>query len=116
MMLTRVDDSSQVCMVNNKYMGSTQYAVVVNDKTYYGCCENCKNRLMTDVEVRTAKDPVTGETVDKAIAVIARDSAGKVFYFANVETFSRYSPPAPATTPAAETPVAAAEAAPAVTP
>lgn len=88
--LTRVEDASQVCMVNNQFMGKPQIPVEVGGKTYYGCCEMCKGRLQTDAAARTATDPVTGETVDKATAVIAQDATGAVLYFANADHLARY--------------------------
>lgn len=88
--LARVDDVSQVCMVTNQFMGTKQIPVEVEGKTYFGCCEMCKGRLANEPETRQAKDPVTGETVDKATAVIARDPQGKLLYFASAETMARY--------------------------
>ena len=88
--LTLVADSSQVCMVNNQFMGRAQIPVEVGGKTYFGCCEMCKKRLSSDASARTSKDPVTGKVVDKATAVIAKRSSGDVLYFENSETFERY--------------------------
>ena len=42
--LKRVEPK-QVCMVNNKFMGAEQISIIVNGKTYYGCCPMCKERL-----------------------------------------------------------------------
>jgi YHS domain-containing protein len=50
----------------------------------------CKDRLGSDPAARTAKDPVTGENVDKSTAVIIQDSTGKVMYFASEDTLRRY--------------------------
>jgi YHS domain-containing protein len=88
--LTRVDDVSQVCMVTNQYMGVAQIPIEVEGKTYFGCCEMCKARLANEPETRSAKDPVTGEAVDKATAVIARGPTGKILYFASADTMARY--------------------------
>jgi len=66
--------------------------VPVGDRTYYGCCEGCKQRLRNEPEVRTARDPVSGEPVDKASAIIGRQPDGHVLYFASEETFNRYQP------------------------
>ena len=90
--LTRVEDVSQVCMVNNQFMGKPQIPIDVGGKTYYGCCEMCKGRLGADAAARTATDPVTGEPVDKAAAVIAQDDQGNVHYFASADTLARYQP------------------------
>lgn len=93
--LTRVEDPSLVCMVNDTFMAKPQIPVAVDGRTYYGCCPMCKERLANDPAVRTASDPVTGERVDKATAVIARDADGAVRYFASDATLARYVAPAP---------------------
>lgn len=89
--VTPVADPSLVCMVNNQLMAKPQIPVEVNGLTYYGCCAMCKERLANDAASREAKDPVTGETVDKAKAVMASDANGAILYFASVETLKRYS-------------------------
>jgi YHS domain-containing protein len=88
--LTLVADSSQVCMVNNQFMGREQIPVEVEGKTYFGCCEMCKGRLAQDPASRSAKDPVSGKLVDKASAVIAKRPSGEVLYFESRDTFERY--------------------------
>jgi YHS domain-containing protein len=88
--LTRVTDRSQVCMVNNTFMGRAQIPVEVDGRTYYGCCPACKDRLANDASSRVASDPVTGKDVDKAGAVIAYDGDGKVLYFASEDTLRNY--------------------------
>ncbi len=89
--LTLVSNPSEVCMVNDQYMASAQIPVAVGERTYYGCCEMCKGRLTNDPTVRAARDPVTGATVDKAIAVIARNETGKVLYFESEASFRRFA-------------------------
>jgi len=88
--LTRVEDVSLVCMVTNQFMGKTQIPVAVQGKTYFGCCEMCKERLARDATARVAKDPVSGKEVDKASAVIAKREDGQVLYFQSVENLQRY--------------------------
>lgn len=88
--LTLVADSSQICMVNNQFMGREQIPVEVDGKTYFGCCEMCKGRLARDPSSRSAKDPVSGKLVDKASAVIAKRPSGEVIYFESKDTFERY--------------------------
>lgn len=88
--LTRVDDASEVCMVNNQFMGRAQIPVVVEGKTYFGCCEMCKGRLARDATARVAKDPVTGNAVDKSLAVIAKRDDGQVLYFENAQNLERF--------------------------
>ena len=87
--LKRVE-TKKVCMVNNQVFDKDQIPVQVEGKTYYGCCEMCKERLANDVAARTAVDPVTGKKVDKATAVIAAMEDGKVLYFESQETLAQY--------------------------
>lgn len=88
--LSRVTDPSQVCMVNDLFMGRSQIPVAVEGRTYYGCCPGCKEKLEKQPAVRSALDPVTGEQVDKARAVIVQDGSGKVLYFASEDTLRKY--------------------------
>lgn len=89
--LTLVTDRSLVCMVNNQFMDKPQIPIEVEGRTYYGCCEMCKERLGADPSSRVAVDPVTGKTVDKASAVIAQDAGGKTFYFESDQTFATFA-------------------------
>jgi len=82
--------SSEVCMVNDQVMGREQIPVKVDGKTYYGCCENCKARLRKDAAARFAKDPLTGNKVDKALAFIVEGPGGEAMYFESSETAGRY--------------------------
>ncbi|HLL25417.1 MAG TPA: TRASH domain-containing protein [Kofleriaceae bacterium] len=88
--MTRVADPSQVCMVNDQFMGRPQIPVEVEGRTYYGCCPDCKTKLDQQPAIRTAADPVSGEAVDKAKAIIVQDATGKVLYFASEDTLRRY--------------------------
>lgn len=78
--------------VNDQYMGAPQIPVEVAGKMYFGCCAACRDKLMTDVAVRTAHDPVTHAVVDKSTAVIGRAPDGKVLYFASEENLIAYRP------------------------
>jgi len=88
--LKRVE-TKKVCMVNNQVFDKDQIPVTVEGKTYYGCCEMCKERLTKDAAARTAVDPGTGKPLDKATAVIAAMPDGKVLYFESQETFAKYT-------------------------
>ena len=85
-----VTDASTVCMMNDRVMGVPQIPVLVEGKTYYGCCAMCKERLANDAATRKAVDPVTGRSVDKAKAVIGRRPDGTVLYFESKATLRRY--------------------------
>jgi YHS domain-containing protein len=87
--LQRVE-TNKVCMVNNQVFEKDQIPVTVEGKTYYGCCEMCKERLSKDAAIRSAVDPVTGKPVDKATAVIGALPDGKVLYFESETTFKQY--------------------------
>jgi YHS domain-containing protein len=87
--LKRVE-TKKVCMITNAVFEKDQIPVSVQGKTYYGCCEMCKERLAKDAEARMAIDPVTGKKVDKATAVIAAQADGKVLYFESEKTLAQY--------------------------
>lgn len=89
--ISLVSDRDKVCMVNNQYMGRVQIPTVVEGKTYYGCCPMCKGKLEREVSARTAIDPVSKKTVDKATAVIGQTGNGSVVYFENEDNFRRYA-------------------------
>ena len=87
--LTRVETKT-VCMINEHAMGKDQIPIEIEGKTYYGCCEMCKERLAKDAAARTATDPVTKKPVDKATAVIAAQPDGTVLYFESEKTLEQY--------------------------
>jgi YHS domain-containing protein len=87
--LVRITDPSSVCMVNDRYMGSPQIPVQVEGKTYFGCCKMCEKRLRDEPSVRSAMDPVAHKSVDKAVAILARDGDGNVFYFESEQSLSQ---------------------------
>lgn len=89
--LTRVSDPSLICMVTNQYMGSPQIPIVVEGRSYYGCCEMCKGRLESDPSSRVALDPVSQRPVDKSTAVIGKTSSGRALYFESDRTFAAYT-------------------------
>ena len=84
-------ESKNVCMINDRSMANEQIAVPIDGKTYYGCCPMCKERLVKDEESRYAIDPVSGNKVDKADAIIGALPGAKVLYFENQKNFDRYN-------------------------
>lgn len=80
-----------VCMVNDQLMGVEQIPVVVEGRTYYGCCPGCKVRLEQEAAIRKAADPISGVIVDKAKAVIGVRADGRVLYFENEQNLRRFS-------------------------
>jgi YHS domain-containing protein len=79
-----------VCMINNKLFDKPQIPVTVGGKTYYGCCPMCKEKLEKSAEARSAADPVSRKTVDKATAVIGAAADGTVHYFENEENLQKF--------------------------
>lgn len=87
----RAVESKRVCMINNRLMNEDQIPVTVGDKTYFGCCPMCKERLENDQKSRTATDPISGRQVDKALAVIGARPSGQVVYFESLENLKAYA-------------------------
>lgn len=83
-------EAKKVCMVNDQLFGKDQIPVEVQGRTYYGCCEMCKERLAKDEAARTSVDPLSGKKVDKAAAVIGARPDGSVLYFENDKSFAEY--------------------------
>ena len=86
----QVVDNKKVCMVTNMVFPRDQIPVNHEGKTYYGCCENCKKTLSEDSKARSAVDPVTNKSIDKATSVIAARTDGSVIYFESKKTFEKY--------------------------
>lgn len=80
-----------VCMITNKVFQSAQIPVVVEGRTYYGCCDMCKERLEGQEAARKAVDPVSKVTIDKATAIIGATSTGDVVYFQSLATMKAYN-------------------------
>jgi protein-disulfide isomerase/YHS domain-containing protein len=89
MSLKRVEPR-QVCMVNNKFMGSDQISIEVEGKTYYGCCPMCKERLQNDASSRKAVDPISGVSIDKATSTIGAAPDDTIYYFENEENMKKF--------------------------
>jgi len=83
-------DPQYVCMINDELFNKKQIPVNVSGKVYYGCCEMCEKTLRNKPESRIAIDPVSGNEVDKAIAIIGTDTQGKAYYFENENNFNNY--------------------------
>jgi hypothetical protein len=81
-----------VCMVNDAYMGIKQFPVSVDNKMYYGCCEQCVDKIKYNENIRYTKDPFTGDKVDKALAFIVMKSEAdrSVYYFKSKDNYLQY--------------------------
>lgn len=84
--------NEKVCMVNDRFMGIKQIPIEVEGITYYGCCPDCVKKLQENLGgVRYAKDPVSGEKVDKASAVIIKNNEdGMVQYFGSEASANQF--------------------------
>ncbi|HEY8460213.1 MAG TPA: TRASH domain-containing protein [Blastocatellia bacterium] len=85
-------EAKYVCMINNQRFNKEQIPVAVGNRTYYGCCEMCKNALRNNPRSRVAIDPVSKKKVDKATAIIGVDADGNAFYFENAENLKQFKP------------------------
>ena len=87
-----VEKREFVCMMQDTVMLKPGIPIEHGGKTYYGCCANCSKTITAEPERFTkAQDPVTGATVDKAVAFIY-GVEGSAFYFeseASREAFGR---------------------------
>lgn len=85
-------ESKYVCMINNQRFNKEQIPVAVGNRTYYGCCQMCKDKLRNDPKSRAAIDPVSKKKVDKATAIIGVDADGSAYYFENAENLKQFKP------------------------
>lgn len=83
-------ENKYICMVNNKRFDKVQIPTEVNGKTYYGCCSMCKAKLEKSQELREAIDPISGNVIDKASAVIGTGPDGVAYYFENEENMRKF--------------------------
>ncbi len=86
-------EAINVCMgmAVSKLYDREMLPVVVDGKTYYGCCTTCIETLSNDPESRQAVDPLSGEVVDKATAVLGALPDGVVHYFESEETMALFA-------------------------
>lgn len=87
-----VADNKMVCMMQDMVLTKPGIAITHAGKTYYGCCEMCKQKIASEPAKYTkGTDPVSGKKVDKASALIY-GLDGTAFYFetsANRDTFAK---------------------------
>ncbi len=73
--------TDRVCMMQDTIHGSPAIPLVRDGKTYYGCCEMCKEKIASEPARYTlAKDPLSERVVDKAVASLLSVN-GRVLYF-----------------------------------
>ena len=86
-----VPERTRVCMVQDTVMAVPAVPVARDGKTYYGCCEMCKDKIAADPDRYTkARDPVSGAVVDKATAALLSVD-GRVLYFESAGTRDSYT-------------------------
>jgi YHS domain-containing protein len=85
-------EAKYVCMINDQRFSKEQIPVAVGNRTYYGCCQMCKDKLRNDPRSRAAIDPVSKKKVDKATATIGVDDDGSAYYFENAENLKQFKP------------------------
>jgi P-type Cu+ transporter len=87
----RVTDRSRVCMMQDSLQPKPGLAQEYQGKTYFLCCPMCAQSFNAAPErFARAKDPVTGETVDKATAP-AYAVNGKAYFFGSEQSLERFA-------------------------
>ena len=70
-------------MMQDMVLTKPGIAIEYQGKTYYGCCDMCKEKIKNAPQKYTrATDPVSGKPVDKATAFIY-GLDGDAYYFAS---------------------------------
>jgi YHS domain-containing protein len=76
-------ERSHVCMMQDMVLTKPGIPIEYQGKTYYGCCEMCKQKIKSEPNKYTrAIDLVSGKKVDKAQAFIY-GLDGTAYYFAS---------------------------------
>ena len=76
----------QVCAVENVLQAREGIPCEHDGKTYWVCCPRCVDAFKNNPDAyRLATDPVSGQKVDKATALV-QPYAGRVFFFASEAT------------------------------
>ncbi len=86
----KIIDSSHTCMGSNMAQAKPQNYADIDGKRYYGCTNMCIVNLKENPGFRYSIDPVSGKRVDKATALIAKQSHGGLLYFEGEKTFHAY--------------------------
>lgn len=87
----RVVKPSYVCMPQDRIFPNKMFSMKHKGKIYYGCCMGCIKKIKTDPNRYIwAKDPISGEIVDKAKAIIL-DFNGRALYFKSKENVLNFA-------------------------
>ena len=81
-----------VCSSGNQIKFGSLIPLKIKDKTYWICCDQCKARLLYNVNTRYAVDPFSKNRINKADAIIIQNpkSNGMVLYFESMDNFLKY--------------------------
>jgi YHS domain-containing protein len=86
-----VDKKEYVCMMQDMVLGKAGIPIQYAGKTYYGCCEMCKEKIKNEPQKYTrATDLVSRKPVDKSESFIYSVD-GTAYYFgsdANRKSFA----------------------------
>ena len=93
--------SKHICFISGKRFERTLESVTIEGKSYYYCTSHCLETLKDDPASRSAVDPVSGNRVDKATAVLGQDRHGNVYFFER-DTLKKFRVPEPAPAPTGE--------------
>ena len=84
-------DAKQVCAVENMIQARDGIPCEHDGKTYWVCCPRCVDAFKDNPDAyRLATDPVSGEAVDKATALV-QPYAGRVFFFGSEATRAAFN-------------------------
>ena len=78
-----VDKREYVCMMQDMILTKPGVPIQYQGKTYYGCCDMCKEKIRTEPKKYTrSQDLVSGKLVDKATAFVYGLN-GDAYYFSS---------------------------------
>ena len=87
-----IEDRSKVCMIQDAVQARKGLEYAYQGKKYYLCCGGCLAGFSADPERHShARDPVSGDLVDKAEAPVYA-LRGRAYFFAspaNLDAFAR---------------------------
>ena len=87
----RVSDRSRICMMQDSVQPKAGLKHEYQGKAYWLCCEMCEQSFTADPErYARAKDPVSGDLVDKATAPVFAVN-GKAYFFSSEATLDRFA-------------------------
>ena len=87
----RITDRSRICMMQDSVQPKAGLKHEYQGKAYWLCCQMCEQSFRADPDrYAHAKDPVTGDLVDKATAPIFAVN-GKAYFFSSERTLQTFA-------------------------